>query len=201
MNELLKNIIILVIGTLLGIVGTVVASVITGRIVGRPDPKADAMKNKQKSGWPWEYTVKEEAYLFPREINDGERNEIFIHFQIPLEYYKEDLILTLYGSELHGDVFSVAISAKHANGNFVSLETVKFDKQSKDLKREIAVPLSSVGPGANTFQLKNASPPFTNRWLFWDYLSLRTRDDTIIWEIGKENGNWKEFHDLRFGFP
>jgi len=63
------------------------------------------------------------------------------------------------------------------------------------------VPLSSVGPGANTLQLKNASPPFTNHWLFWDYLSLRARDDTIIWDIGKENGSWKEFHDLRFGFP
>ncbi|RLG26620.1 hypothetical protein DRN85_02495 [Methanosarcinales archaeon] len=63
------------------------------------------------------------------------------------------------------------------------------------------MPLSSVGPGANTLQLKNASPPFTNHWLFWDYLSLRARDDTIIWDIGKENGSWKEFHDLRFGFP
>lgn len=176
MNELFKDIILLVIGTFLGIVGTVVARVVVRKILGSSDPKVDAMKNKQKSGWPWEYTVNEEAYLFPREINDGERNEIFIHFQIPLGYYKEDLILTLCGSELHGNDFSVAISVKHANGNFVSLGTIKFDKQSKGLKKKIAVPLSSVGPGANTFHLKNASPPFTNRWLFWDYLSLKTLD-------------------------
>jgi len=199
MNELLKNIILLIIGTLLGIVGTVVASIIARNFSVIPDPKADAMKVRQtKIGWPWQYTADEPPYLFPREINDGEKNEIFIHFQIPLECYKKNLILTLYGSKLHGDNFSVAISAKHANGNFVGLGTVKFDKQSKGLKKKTVVPLNLVGPGANTFHLKNASPPFTNRWLFWDYLSLMTNDNNVIWEIGKENGSWKEFHDLRF---
>lgn len=200
MNELFNDIILLVIGTFLGVVATVVVR----KILGGPDPKADAMKVRQtKIGWPWQYTADEPPYLFPREINDSKRNEIFIHFQIPLEYYnyKENLILTLYGSELHGDDFSIAISAKHANGNFVGLGTVKFDNQSKGLKKNIVVPLNLVGPGANTFHLKNASPPFKDRWLFWDYLSLMTNDNNVIWEIGKENGSWKEFHDLRFGFP
>lgn len=198
MDELLKDIIVLVIGTFLGAISTIVVH----KILGRPDPKAEAMKVRQtKIGWPWQYTVNELPYLFPREINDGERNEIFIHFQIPLEYYNEDLTLFLYASELHGDDFSINILTKHANGNFVSLGTVKFDKQREDLKRRINVPLPSIGPGANTLRLKNASPTYSNRWLFWDHLSLRTKEGDVIWEIGKEKGGKKQFHDLRYRFP
>lgn len=193
-KDLRHGIILLIIGFVLGICGQTIAHVIFEK-----DPEVVKMEQRQK--WPWQYTAGEPSNLFPREINDYERNEIYIFFQIPLEKYSDDLILFLNGCEIHGNDFLVNLSVKHANGNFVNVGTVKFDKQSEGLKRMITIPVDKVGPGANTFQLKSESQPYDNQWLFWDDLSLMTKDGYVIWEIGIKDNSKNEFHDLRFTYP
>ena len=199
-NSLRNQLPALIIGAILGTSGTIVAQVVSVTIVGHPDPQKVEMERRQK--WPWRYTISEPYYLFPREINDGERDEIAIYFHLRDDHYSgKDLILRLYSSDFHGVDFAVSIAAKHANGNPVNLGSITFDKQGNPLERSVHVPFDSVGPGANTFRLKNASPRHTQRWLSWDYLTLRSTDDELIWEIGKKDGSSKEFHDLRFRFP
>ena len=191
--DFLKQALLVILGGIFGIISTIVVNKYF---------TSNDIEQKKRQVWPWKYTASEPAVYFPREINDSERDEISIHYQLAPKLYGTELVLVLRSTKVvNGKDFSVTISNKHANGVFYEIETVKFNNELPKLWHKILIPLQFLGPGANTVRLKNASPKYTHRWMFWDYASLSTKGGIKIWEIGQEDASYKEFHDLRFGFP
>ena len=116
--------------------------------------------------FPWHYYVGEPSNRFPKEINDFARTPINIHFSLTDEQSKNDLLLTLDTHSVHGTDFSVRIKTQ-----INDIDTRTFDNKKKT--HEINIKKDLVATGENTIILESASPPKTNRWLFWDYLSLK----------------------------
>ena len=116
--------------------------------------------------FPWHYNISEPPDKFPKEINDFARKPINIHFYLCDEQSKNDILLTLDAHSVHGPDFSVLIKTQISE-----VGTYTFDNVNKTHK--IIIKKDLVSSGENTIILDCASPLKTNRWLFWDYLSLK----------------------------
>ena len=118
--------------------------------------------------FPWHYYVGEPSYRFPKEINDGARTPINIHFSLTDEQSKNDLLLTLDIHSVNRDYFDVRIKTQ-----INECGTLTFNNVEK--VQEIEIRSDIVTKGENIITLENASPPYSDRWLFWDCLSLKVK--------------------------
>lgn len=129
--------------------------------------------------FPWNYNAGDPPDTFPKEINDGARNLINIHYSLTEEQVKNDLILTLDTAGGQGGDFSVQVITKDPGGTRHNTGQYRFDAGSGNPpdKHEVTISREWIKPGTNTIILKSASSPWTNRWLFWDYISLKMKEE------------------------
>jgi len=138
--------------------------------IGNNDGRFHEFNNlRDRDEWPWKYEVRQSAIFFPQEINDFARSEIQISFQLEGQANK-DLILTLATVSGHGPDFSIQVELQNT-AKRDTLGTFAFNTRSRD-KKDVKIKSSSTIAGNNTIILVCASPPQTDRWLFWDYLLL-----------------------------
>ncbi|MEW6617849.1 MAG: hypothetical protein AB1422_00610 [bacterium] len=126
--------------------------------------------------FPWHYNGGNPPDEFPKEINDGERTPIYIHYSLTEEQADKDLALILDACGGAGDDFSIRVITLANGEKPQSLGVYKFSTSKsildKEKRHEIKIDNAKTKSGTNTLILENASPPNSGRWLFWDYLSL-----------------------------
>lgn len=147
--------------------------------------------NHFKTGerWPWKFKISQvgtpNAKEFPQEINDSVRRPIMISFYLNQEYMNRDLILVLETVNGHGPDFTIGFSLKIPPGPQGQQEAsegigVKTFKTHESDKQEVVIHRRSLQwPGWYTIAIDNASPPWTNRWIFWDYLALKAPSQQV----------------------
>jgi len=120
--------------------------------------------------WPWKYKVRQSARSFPQEINDFVRSEIHISFNLSKNQVNKGLVLTIATVGGHGKDFTVRFEIQNSKTREI-LGSLTFDTLSRD-RKEIRISSALTVKDEHTIILVKESPPFTDRWLFWDCLSL-----------------------------
>ncbi|MEW6617844.1 MAG: hypothetical protein AB1422_00585 [bacterium] len=134
--------------------------------------------------FPWHYNGGDPPDEFPKEINDGERTPIYIHYSLTEEQADKDLALILDTCGGAGDDFSIRVITLANGEKPQSLGVYKFSTSKsildKEKTHEIKIDNAKTKSGTNTLILENASPPNSGRWLFWDYLSLKVIEEEEV---------------------
>ena len=111
---------------------------------------------------------------FPKEINDGDFIQIFIHFNLTKEEADNEQLLFLDTLDTtHGNVhyFNLRIKVGQSVNNLSYLGEYKFGSDgSYPEERYVAVPERYLELGENVLLLENANPPWSGHWLVWDSL-------------------------------
>jgi len=111
---------------------------------------------------------------FPKEINDGDFTQIFIHFNLTKEEADNEQLLFLDTLDTtHGNVhyFNLRIKVGQSVNNLSYLGEYKFGSDgSYPEERYVAVPEKYLKSGENVLLLENANPPWSGHWLVWDSL-------------------------------
>lgn len=125
------------------------------------------------------YTDSDLYSNFPKEINDGEFTNIYIHYNLSEREADMDLRLsldTLYATHEVDNVshYNMTIKVSPPNGDWIEIGEYEFgfgDSVYPE-ERSIEIDTTYTGAGENIILLENANRPYSGHWLCWDSLKL-----------------------------
>ena len=125
------------------------------------------------------YTDSDLYSNFPKEINDGEFTNIYIHYNLSEREADMDLRLsldTLYATHEVDNVshYNMTIKVNPPNGDWIEIGEYEFGFGDSIYpeERSIEIDTTYTGAGENIILLENANRPYSGHWLCWDSLKL-----------------------------
>jgi hypothetical protein len=114
------------------------------------------------------------ASEFPKELNDGDFTQIFIHFNLTNDEADHEQLLfldTLYATHNNITYYNLRIKIGQSESDLSDLGEYRFSSNgSYPEERYIAIPEKYLEAGENVLLLENANPPWSGHWLIWDSL-------------------------------
>lgn len=149
------------------------------------------------------YADTEPVSEFPREINDGALQQIYINYTLSSEEAGKDISLfldTLYAAHVDNNTgklipyYNLRIKVGSNKDNLTSIGEYKFGSADSEYpeSQNITISKKYLNIGKNIILLENANPEWSGHWMMWDSLELRTSNQTlntlsgereVIWEI------------------
>jgi len=116
---------------------------------------------------------------FPKEINDGDFTNIYIHYNLSEREGDMDLRLfldTLYATHEVENIshYNMTIKVNPPKGGLIEIGEYEFGFGNSIYPEErfIEIDTTYTGAGENTILLENANRPYSGHWLCWDSLKL-----------------------------
>ncbi len=117
--------------------------------------------------FPWIYDTEKKDSKFPIEINDFARKKIIIQYNLSSQDFNLELLVV--SADVHGYDFSIKIYNQIDNQKLQEIGELTFTGQEE---KKLIIDKSKISIGKNNLYFITSSPPQTDRWMFWDYISL-----------------------------